>query len=169
MFAEVFWLKTFLGRLAQEQFVCWGTGSSSVLWAGQLVALLGTALPACTPFPWLCSRKRSWMNLLSLCGSIPLLQPRCLLFLLSQACLGCARCQAHLQLALHTAGIQPLWIFLGWYVVLFLSLSERVQATELDRVPFLTGTAPDKRILQLKSLFQKWCVSVFGWNILNKG
>lgn len=46
-------------------------------------------------------------------------------------------------------------VFLGWYMLLFLSLSERVQATELDRVLFLTGTATDKRIAQLKSLFKK--------------
>lgn len=45
--------------------------------------------------------------------------------------------------------------------LLFLSLSERAQATELDRVLFLTGTATDKRIAQLKLLFQKWCVPVF--------
>lgn len=115
----------------------------------------GAALAACTPFPWLCSRKGGWMNLLSFCGFIPLLQPRCHFFLLSQASVGRARCQANLQLALHRDGIQPLWRFLGWYLVLFLSLSERVQARELDRVLFLTGTATDKRISQVKSLFQK--------------
>lgn len=147
VFAEVFWLKPFLDTFAQDQsFVCWGTGTSTV-------SCEQGSWWHCTPFPWLCSRKGAWMNLLSFCGSIPLLQPRCHFFLLSQAGLGRARCQGNLQLALHRARIQPLWVFLGWYMVLFLSLSERVQATELDRVLFLTGTATDKRISQLKSLF----------------
>lgn len=161
-FAEVFWLKTSLPHLprssplcaeAQAPAQCAGKGSWCHCW-GQLW------LPA-HPSLGCAAGKGGWINLLGFCGSIPLLQPRSHFFLLSQACLGCARCQANLQLALHRAGIQPFRIFLGWYMVLFLSLSERVQATELDRVLFLTGTATDKRISQLKSLFQKWCVSVF--------
>lgn len=160
---RLFWLKNSLTHLHRPSPLCVEAQTQqSVPWAGQLVALLRAALPACTPFPWLCSRKGAWMNLLSFCGFIPLLQPRCHFLLLSQACMGCARCQANLQLALHGAGVQPLWMFLGWYMLLFLSLSERVQATELDRVLFLTGAATDKRIAWLKSLFQKWYISVFG-------